>query len=527
MNARIWMLPQGVLALVFLLYAIATLSGSSYDWDIDHMMYFGGRLLQGELVWTREFDDKLPLVQMLFALPAAAGSVKAWQALSIASVLVAALALGLALRRTLASDWDLAPDAARPLAWSASLLFLFLAAALPGSLSHINPVAASLLTLATLLLLARKPGRRMAFMAVPGTMLAPAVLASIAISLRPYLLAPALLAGLWSAMRTGTPLAGRRFVVLLDSATWAITLGATGLALNAAPYIISGEMTAFLDGLSLLGQQLNPQSLLANASVQARALYFGGDLVVFVVLAWVVFAAWVLSGVRRNHALLRHGTVRVDVLFAVVLSPLALELMILTKHFWPHYQQLFIPYAAVSMAFMLALLVRSPASGMATGVAGLLLVGAFLVLVRLDLSRSALGALRSHAVAHEREAERHAVERYLAQRGVRHAGFLNPGHMYLHWRMGEPRHGFPHAAHTLHIARDWWTKVRKPASLDLPVTRQEYCERLERQGPRFVVDRTDYWVLACFTMNPASRYRQAALLETGSGVRLAIFERLR
>lgn len=526
MNARIWMLPQGVLALVFLLHAVATLGGSGYDWDIDHMMYFGGRLLQGELVWTREFDDKLPLVQILFAAPAAAGSVKAWQTLSIATVLVAAFALGLALRRALASDWGLVPGAARALAWSASLLFLFLAAALPGSLSHINPMAASLLTLATLLLLAQKPGRRMMFTAVPGTLLAPAVLASIAISLRPYLLAPALLAGLWSAMRTEAAQAGRRRRALLDSAAWVITLGATGLALNAAPYIISGRTAAFLDGLSLLGQRLNPQSLSANASVQARALYFGGDLAVFVALAWMVLAAWVLSGVWRDHALLRQRTVRMDVLFAVVLSPLALELMILSKHFWPHYQQLFIPYAAVSSAFMLALVIRSQAARALTGVAGLLLVGAFLVVVRLDVSRSALAAVRSHTAAHEWEAERGAVERYLAQRGGAHAGFLNPSHMYLHWKMGEPRHGFPHAANTLHISQDWWAKVRKPARLDLPVTRQEYCERLERHGPRFILDRPDYWVMACLTGNPASRYRQAALLDIQPGRRLAIFERV-
>jgi hypothetical protein len=530
MNARIWMLPQGVLVLVFLLYAAAALNGSHYDWDIDHMMYFGGRLLQGELVWTREFDDKLPLVQFLFAVPAAAGSVKAWQLLSILSVLAAALALGVALRRVLASDWELAAPVARTIALSGSALYLFLAAALPGSLSHINPMAASLLTLATLLLLARRRDRGGFFFAVPGTLLAPACLASIAISLRPYLLAPALLAGAWAAIRHAmqAPARRSRLAMFSELALWVATLGATGLAVNATPYLIAGETESFMDGLSLLGQQLNPQPLFANAGVQVRALYFGNDLAVFIVLAWLAFAGWLLVDIVRQRSGMFHQRVaRIDVLFAAVLSPLALELMILSKHFWPHYQQLFIPYAAAAVAFMLALAARPGTTRTQDSIAGLLLLGAFLVLVRTDLSRSALDLTRPPAMAHPWEAERSAFGRFLAQHGATDGAFLHPSHMYLHWTMGQPRHGFPHAANTLHIAQGWWSKVRKPAGLNLPVTRQEYCRQLEGHGPRFVLDRPDYWVMSCFTQNPASHYRQAALLDGPSGAQLAVFERVR
>lgn len=528
MSARIWMLPQGVLAAVFLLYAIATLNGSRYDWDIDHMMYFGGRLLQGELVWTREFDDKLPLVQVLFALPAAFGSVKAWQALSIFSVLVAAFALWMALKRVFAGDWGLPMHTARQIALAGATLYVFLAAVLPGSLSHINPMAASLLTLATLLLLHRRSRPASFFLSVPGTLLAPAVLASVAISMRPYLLAPALLAGAWSIVRDRTWRPGRWRALLFDAALWVVTLGLTGLVLNAAPYLVAGEIAFFLEGLSMLGQQLNPQSLLANASVQARALYFGNDLAVFIVLAWLAFGAWILVNVvRRDNALLQQRSVRIDALFAVVLSPLALELMILSKHFWPHYQQLFIPYAAVSVAFMLAFALKPEPTRIPAGVTSLLLLGAFLVVVRGDVSRSVLGVVRSDAMAHLWEAERHVVSRFLRQRGAGPADFLNPSHMYLHWTLGQPRHGFPHAAHTLHISQDWWAKVRRPGNLAVPATRKEYCGQLERRGPRFVLDRPDYWALACFTGNPASRYRRVALMDIRPGTQLAVFERSR
>lgn len=261
-------------------------------------------------------------------------------------------------------------------------------------------------------------------------------------------------------------------------------------------------------------------------SVQVRALYFGSDLAALVALAWLAFGAWVLMGLTRQDSAVPR-TARVDVLFAVVLSPLALELMILNKHFWPHYQQLFIPYAAVAVAFLLAFAFGTHTRPAGASAAGLLLLGAFLVVVRMDVSRSALAVMRPPSLAHEWEAERSAVRRFLQERGGAHAGFLNPSAMYLHWTLGQPRHGFPHAANTLQISDGWWKKVRKPRCLDLPLTRQDYCEKVERHGPRLLQDQPDYCMLACLKGNPASRYRQAALLDIRPGTQLAIFERWR
>ena len=44
-------------------------NGNHYSWDTDHEMYFGARLLHGELLYTKEIHDKLPLVQYFFVLP--------------------------------------------------------------------------------------------------------------------------------------------------------------------------------------------------------------------------------------------------------------------------------------------------------------------------------------------------------------------------------------------------------------------------------------------------------------------------
>ena len=39
-----------------------------YDWDIDHEIYYGQELLYGNLLWTVEFHDILPMVQYFLRL---------------------------------------------------------------------------------------------------------------------------------------------------------------------------------------------------------------------------------------------------------------------------------------------------------------------------------------------------------------------------------------------------------------------------------------------------------------------------
>ena len=51
-----------IYTLVFLLLTTKELITDNYDHDIDKFMYFGSRLLKGELIWTKEFNDKSPVL---------------------------------------------------------------------------------------------------------------------------------------------------------------------------------------------------------------------------------------------------------------------------------------------------------------------------------------------------------------------------------------------------------------------------------------------------------------------------------
>ncbi len=544
MTPRLWMLPAGVLFSIFVLHVCATLLGTKYDIDIDHMMYFGGRLLHGELVWTREFDDKLPVVQILFALPAAAGSIRMWQFLSILSVVLGAFSLYWGLKLLLSRDWGLPSSKSQAIALSAATLYLYFTAVLPGSLSHINPMAASLLSLATVLLLVKGGGKKGLLRGAPSSFIVSVFFASVAVSMRPHFLAPALLAGLWVALRgavvseafheaTAIRTPARAYVLAFqDFLLWATAMGIIGLILNAGPYILTGQIDSFLDGLQLLSQKLTPMSMLDVVQKEFSEFKRANDLTVFVIIAWCAFAFWFLAGMVRNHDR-KTPDIRIskiDILFAVVLSPLALELMILSKHFWQHYQQFFIPYATISVAFLMASLSRlkwfqgrGPRAAVALS---LFLTAALLVAVRGDFKQAVVSLVLSKDYSHKWAADRTALQDYFEKRHLVNVDFLNPSHMYLHWTLDQSRHGFPHASHTEHIFNNWWVKVRKPMGLDIPTIPEEYCEKIEQKGPRFVVDRPDEQVLSCFTKNPQSRYKQVELLNIGTGRQVVVYERM-
>ena len=89
------------LLMVFIIvtHVVGTFGSDSYDWDLDHEMYFGQRLLNGDLIWTKEYHDKLPFLQFLFAVPAWFESIQVWRLMTLASSILAALSLPYLLPR--------------------------------------------------------------------------------------------------------------------------------------------------------------------------------------------------------------------------------------------------------------------------------------------------------------------------------------------------------------------------------------------------------------------------------------------
>ena len=73
------MILISVIFICFYLINSARFFGNyNYGFDLDQFMYSGSRLINGELTWIKEFDDKSPLLQFIFAIPALLNNVDYW-----------------------------------------------------------------------------------------------------------------------------------------------------------------------------------------------------------------------------------------------------------------------------------------------------------------------------------------------------------------------------------------------------------------------------------------------------------------
>ncbi|MFZ2587244.1 MAG: hypothetical protein WAZ18_03890, partial [Alphaproteobacteria bacterium] len=124
------------------------------DWDMVHELYYGQRLiLHGELIWTHEFHDKTPFVQLLFAIPAYFQHIWFYHLVTLASVAAAGVALiHLTPPRAVSSAYP--PALQRRVRVFAAVLFWATLVTLQARLFNLNTASTSL-TLITFLLLFR------------------------------------------------------------------------------------------------------------------------------------------------------------------------------------------------------------------------------------------------------------------------------------------------------------------------------------------------------------------------------------
>jgi hypothetical protein len=541
---KLALLTAWLFMIFFLLTSLAELRSFNWDWDIDHRMYFGSRLLHGELIWTREYDDKLPLMQFLFAIPALARSVRVWQLMSMGMILSAAYGLYVWLKNRLRRDWRLTAGQSKRIALLSACLYPYLIAILPGSISHHNASAASFFTLGLIAAVpfkdfnrAHRPTRAAG---ITRFWIA-AMLMAVAISLRPYFLVPALLVAPWRTLggrlRVDRPLRSKALArsLLWQSILWTAAIGLLGLLLNVLPYVLSGNLTAFLNGLSMLSQETVPFQLGSMLRIQLERIFESKFFAFFAFSLPPLLCIGVLIQFTRSRQLPSlpihwSRTQALDILFVCLLMPASLEWMILYKHYFPHYQQLFTPLATLAFAFFLASLTQSwkPRTLQLTPRQSGILATFCTVLLLAAFSRSLSTSVP--ALLHPPLEGRLASYTLLGPTGKNKGlgeSFLAPSSMYLHWKLDQSRHGFPHAAMTGFIHDGFWEKATRPSSLgfQFPISATEYCEQLINNGPQEVIDTATSPSIQCLKHDGQAIYvksREFKLLSGGPDLHLYV-----
>lgn len=457
------------LALVAL--AATVLIPSGYNWDLDHEIYFGQRFLAGDLMWTREFHDKLPGLQVVFAPVAMSRSILTWQVMSLGVGLLAGLAVWRILPRLLAVEEN------TPLVRHAALLSGLLVPVSGGLVvwdwTSINPFSAGLGMVSALLLVNLVDGRPRPGWGLVGLALGAALAGALAISLRPYFIAPIGVSFVWALLvpgfvRPSAPVMTR----LLRLLGAGISLTLIGVALNLGPYLVTGQSAAFLDGLTILGAELNPGRFLEGFTNGFGTLK--GHFLIWAGFAGMAICALVglVTGIARPAALF---------LLFVLVQVVTLAGFVATQHWWPHYHQLFAPYFALGVgAALLWLLQAVPLGRIGTYGAGVTAV--LLALVCLFIQGNTARAKLSRPLPHYEANVLPVLAQALRDRqgvGEERPSFLVPQSMYLHWQLNESRHGFPHAANTGHIAAGWWHMAPQVDSFATPQDSAAYCDMLQ------------------------------------------------
>ncbi len=535
---RIVLLPGIVISLIALVSVAAELVSFHWSWDIDHRMYFGERVLAGHLPWIVEFDDKLPVVEMLFALPAWAHSIRAWQLMSFLSALCGCAAVYNFLVAAIRDYFpDLCPRTAKIVAFYSAAMTGCCFAILHGGVSHINPMAASLAMVSiTSVDVARRElvGSRARCCCA---FLVGALSASVAIGLRPYFLYALVAAGAWAALKADwrvvageqSPCGPRWPLVVTWLVVWTVCIGVFGLLANVVPYVVIGRLDVLRAGLVLASQLDVPQGIITILGLQARTIVQSPGLAVLIFASWGVAIGGLALSLWRGGEWHARWKAILDIGYVVIFCPLLLEAAILTRHFWPHYLQLLAPFAGVGIGlFGAELLARGTLRLSSAQTRQLVLASLIVVAVsaRQEVASALLALAHSSSCRHPQAAQLAAFERYLTTRPPTRRDFLNPTGIFFHWQLNEPRHGFPHAANTKHIVRwGWWTKLKVPKPFDLPTDRDAYCAMLEARGPSVVVELGRSELTDCLERNPQTAYSRVDRDSDPAAAGLLIFQR--
>jgi hypothetical protein len=491
-----------------------------YDADLDHHMYFGQRLLFGELIWTREIYDKFPIIQYFFAIPAYFGSIRVWVVMSALMLIASAVAVYVSVPTLL------------PIATTTGLIkrdhlfsllcaafYVYLSTTTPPSLAHINSFTTSCLVVALCMaVLSHHASMRTSRTRRLALQLGSATFASFAMAIRPFLGAPSLLLVGWIEVRhvLGDVETMRRrensyspqgFAVACWDALPAILRWATfaGIALfitNFAPYVASGAIDAMTNGIMHNSQKLNPQSPLSILIEQFHTIINSSNwyYIAFWISMIVIPIRFVWEKRRRvdratpqDHDGHREPFVpdqaMLDLLLGVIAPVAALEAMVLARHWWDHYWQMFVAIGVVNFVIMAGLLARrwpslSECAPQAVGLVGVCAVAL----------GTLVGASANQEAHHPQQAKFEEIVEFLGQRqsiGLP-TDFLDGGDMYPHWQLRESRHGFPHAQNMQHIILGWYQYLPRMTHLEFPYTRDELCRQINKRGPSVVFMQFSY-----------------------------------
>ncbi len=337
------------------LYLASVLLSHKYDWDIDQFMYFGSRLANGELAFVREYDDKSIAVHALFIIPAWLKSIRVWYIISTAALLVAAYSLYTTLKKY--------KRLGKSQAIVSTMYFAFLTTSTQGGISHINGMAACMMLIyinGIALSAANSPP-------LANTNKTPIyiLLAAWSVSIRPYYILTILAVITWPVTKTILARGKQRnrpsnermrdINIVISSLKKVTLLAAFIIAINIAPYILTGEGKALADAFTINKISITPSLQEGIISIFVIAIQKAPLIIAPSIASNIYVTLLIIERVKnRKFNIQSFLKINLDLIYAGLLMPILLATMMSTRHFHNHYLVLFAPFSALTLYLLMA-----------------------------------------------------------------------------------------------------------------------------------------------------------------------------
>ncbi len=512
-----------IYTLVFFILTAKELITDRYDHDIDQFMYFGSRLLHGELIWTNEFDDKSPILQYIFSLPAALKSTSIFVVITLIISLLASYIGYLMLRDIVRnSNLDLNRKAENSIIYFGIILYLTLLVCIYGSLHHINAISSSL-CLITISLAYLNRGKKNKLI-----LNFSAIAAAISISIRPYYLLNIITIPLWLHVRERGFITNKKEINIINKnllyakkqISWICIISFYILLFNTMPYLITGQFTDFIFGI-----KLNSVDYINHNILLRQYINLGRNPILYPMLIGMILLPIIriifgnihqIRFTKKDIQLLRLKRIDIDILFFGIINPILLEIMFYRKHFFGHYFTLFSPYITVSMVLFLALITKLDKIIYNYQIFKIIIKNIFIILLITCLitNQSIPGALSEifDKKISSKSYKVKLVKDFINQEKLKseNVGFLAPEDNYIHWKLDESRHRFPQKAIFRNISEGKMDKViNENKNLDykfLLPTRIKLCETLNKYSPQYIITRNNDYSFNCL-IQKNSKYK--------------------
>ena len=327
------------LAAVPLTYLAHSLFVSGHDPDLDAFLYLGSRLNAGELIYLRDFENKLPFVQYLFALADWLGGIGAWRLITLSFAIVFGWPASRSLVSGLSAGRGTGVRTAAQTSLIVFLIFLILLFSQPGANSAQLSVLAGTLMYAAIAFWTAAAARRspLFLVALSGAT------AALAVLVRPNYASAVpslLLLGLFPS--TVNP-HQRMFRNAIGQGAVFTVVFATTVLLSFLPYFLVADGPGVLrSGLAASASYPFQQQSLGRVA-ELQLLHSEGPFYVFLYGALVTAVASVLRS--RGGWLLP--------MMVAALSTAGLLYSIVSSHYLPHYTSMFVPYATMAVAYLI------------------------------------------------------------------------------------------------------------------------------------------------------------------------------